>query len=113
MEDLRFRDAEVGGVGGPLLEYGELLVRVGEGDGPAEGEVGEGVDDGGAGGGGAGALEGVEGEFEGGGAVVGMSMLVGGADGGVEVGEGGARGPMLVDGLDEDGAGDEAGGCFA
>lgn len=113
MQNFRLGNAEARGGERPLLQDGELLVRVREGDGALEAEVGEGVYYGGAGGGGAGSLEGVEGELEGGGLVAGVGVLVCGADGGVEGGEGGGCGPVLVDGLDEDGAGDEAGGCFA
>lgn len=79
-------------------------------DGPAEVEVGEGVDDGALVGGGAGALEGVEGEFEGG---VGVQGPVGAGavgDGGVEGGEGRGAAPEFVDGFGEDGAGDEGAG---
>lgn len=85
------------------------MVRVPQRDGALEAEEGEAVDDGEAGGLGAGALEGVEGELEGGGEVLGGRVLVGGADGGVEGGEGGGCGPVLVDGLGEDGASYE--GC--
>lgn len=76
VQNFRLGNAEARGGERPLLQDGELLVGVGEGDGALEAEVGEGVYYGGTGGGGAGSLEGVEGELEGGGLVARVGVLV-------------------------------------
>lgn len=85
----------------------EFLVGVLHGDASAEGEVAEGVYDLRLRGGGVGAIEDVEGEFEGCGCVEGPEVRGLGLDLGVELGVGGGGGPEGVDGLAEDGAAEE------
>lgn len=85
---------------------GEFLVGVAHFDWAHEAEVGEGVDDGDFLIRGAGALVGVEGEFEGAGKIGGPEGGGGGFHGGVDRGEVGAVAPELVDGHCEDGAAD-------